>query len=63
MCQLICSGFEILLLKGQGETGETGETRETDEDFDLFRRRIPAFNGTELKFSNSPAPTLKGADK
>jgi hypothetical protein len=27
---------------------ETGETRETGEDFDLFRRRMPAFNGTEL---------------
>jgi hypothetical protein len=34
--------------------GETGETRETGEDFDLFRRRMPAFNGTELKLSNNP---------
>jgi hypothetical protein len=31
--------------------GETGETCETGEDFDLFRRGIPAFNGAELKFS------------
>jgi hypothetical protein len=28
-----------------------GETGETGEDFDLFQRPIPAFNGTELKFS------------
>ena len=48
------SGFEILLLEGQWEMGETGETRETGEDVDLFRRRMPALNGTELKFSNSP---------
>jgi hypothetical protein len=34
--------------------GETDETCETGEGFDLFRRRIPAFNGTLLKFSNSP---------
>jgi hypothetical protein len=26
--------------------GETCETCETGENFDLFRRRIPAFNGT-----------------
>jgi len=32
--------------------GETGETRETGENFDSFRHRMPAFNGTELKFSN-----------
>jgi hypothetical protein len=34
--------------------GETGETCETGEGFDLFRRRMPAFNGTELKLSNNP---------
>jgi hypothetical protein len=38
-------------LEGQGKRGKTGET---GEKFDLFRRRTPALNGTELKFSNSP---------
>jgi hypothetical protein len=57
--QLVWSHFELRLVEGQGEMGETGETRETGENFDLFRRRTPALNGTELKFSNSPDPTLK----
>jgi hypothetical protein len=47
----VWSGFEVPLLERQGSRGETGET---GEEFDLFRRRIPAFNGTELKFSNNP---------
>jgi hypothetical protein len=54
MDQLVWSGFEVPRSEGQGEMGETGETRETGEDFDLFRRRMPALNGTELKFNNSP---------
>jgi hypothetical protein len=43
--QLVWSGFEVPLFAGQEEMGETGET---GEDFDLFSRRMPAFNGTEL---------------
>jgi hypothetical protein len=54
VAQLVWSAFEMPLFEGRGEIGETGETRETGEEFDLFRRRMPAFNGTELKFSNNP---------
>jgi hypothetical protein len=52
--QLVRPDFDVLPLEGEGEMGETGETRETGENFDLFKRRMPAFNGTELKLSNSP---------
>jgi hypothetical protein len=48
--QLAWSGFELPLSEGQGQRGET---RKTGEDFDLFRRRMPAFNGTELKLNNN----------
>ena len=34
-------------MEGQVEMGETGETCETGEDFDLLRREMSAFNGTE----------------
>ena len=33
MGQFVLSGFEVLLLAGQGKRGETGET---GEEFDLF---------------------------
>jgi hypothetical protein len=32
-----------------GKRGETGETGETGEEFYLLRRRVPTFDGTELK--------------
>ena len=46
--------LEVPLLGGQGKMGETGETCETGENFDLFKRRMPAFNWNRIEFSNSP---------
>jgi hypothetical protein len=49
--EFVFPGFDVPRLEGQGEMGETGETRETGEEFDFLKHKIPAFNGTELKFS------------
>jgi hypothetical protein len=38
-------------MRGSEGRGENGETGETGEEIDLFRRRIPLFNGTELKWN------------
>jgi hypothetical protein len=47
----LISASEGRLAGKKGRSGETGETRETGEEFDLFRRRLPAFNGKELKWN------------
>ena len=43
-----------------GGQGERGKTRETGEEFDLFRRLVAAFNGTEKGSKNRILTGLTG---